>query len=128
MNILTKEQILEAQDMTIEKVDVSKWWGEPVFVRALSGAERDEFEQESLEAPVDIGDTPDDAKRKVNMRNFRARLAVKTICDESGTRLFTDAEADALGAKNAKPLDLIFDVAQRLSGFRKEDVDELTKN
>lgn len=112
---LTKQQILEASDLKKEKVEVPEWGGY-VFVRTLTGAEFDQYERSIIEG------------RKVNLSNVRAKLASRTIVDDDGKRLFTEAEAKALGGKSAKALDRVYDVAARLNGVGPKDVEELVKN
>tara|TARA_R110002020_G_scaffold273792_1_gene488961 strand:+ start:7857 stop:8204 length:348 start_codon:yes stop_codon:yes gene_type:complete len=114
--MLSKDAILKADDLPKELVDVPEWGGS-VYVRTLRGNERDNFEQ-SL-----VG-----KKQKTSLENVRARFAVLTICDESCTRLFTDADAKALGEKSAAALDRVFAVAQRLNGFSEKDASELSQN
>jgi len=116
---LTKEGILGAADSKIEKLDVPEWGGH-VFIRSMTGTERDEFEAETY---VTKGKTVE-----FNRRNFRARLLVRALCDEKGEALFTLKDIDALGKKSAKALDRCFGAAQKLNGLSAEDVDELTKN
>ena len=114
--MLTKDQILScATDLPTEEVQVPEWGGS-VFVRTMSGIERDSFEQSILDA------------KKTGLVNVRARLAVRVVCDSSGARIFDDADAAALGKKSGKALDRIFDVAQRLSGIGAKEVAELEKN
>jgi len=112
---LTRDAILGVQDLKTERVPVPEWGGD-IYVRGMSGAERDAFEQSLM-----VGDkfTPD---------NVRARLAARCICDEKGERLFSDADIVVLGAKNAAALDRVYDVAQRLSGIGKKDLDAAIKN
>ena len=117
--MLNKSQILGAVDIVIEKVAVPEWGGD-VFVKSLTGAEKDAFE----ESIVDMSGTD----VKVNMKNARAKLAAKTICDKDGVRIFDDADIPALGEKNGAVLERIFNVAQRLSGLSKDDVKKLIKN
>ena len=63
--MLTKEQILESDDLKTEVVDVPEWGGE-VTIRIMSGTERDAFEQALYEsAPKNKG---------VSLKNIRARL------------------------------------------------------
>jgi hypothetical protein len=50
------------------------------------------------------------------------------MIDESGKRLFPDADVRELGKKSASALQRVFEVAQRLSGLSNADVEELTKN
>ena len=59
--------------------------------------------------------------------NIRAKLCALTICDESGTRLFNEADVQALGEKSAVELSKVFIVAQRLSGITDADVKELSE-
>lgn len=113
---LTKEQILKAKDLKEETVNVPEWGGS-VKVRSLTGRERDEFERDVF----NDGD-------KSTWENFRAKLVALTIVDEKGERIFTSSDVHALGNKSALALDKIFSVSQRLSGLRKEDVEEMTKN
>lgn len=116
---LSKDEILSASDIKIEKVAVPEWGGE-VYVKGMTGAERDKFEASILELR---GNT-----QKLNMVNVRAKLACYTICDESGERLFKEEEIAELAKKSAQALQRIFDVAQKLSGIGAEDVDSLLKN
>ena len=118
--MLSKEEILNAQDLPREEVKVPEWGGS-VFVLTLTGAQRDAFEQSIMEKKGS-------KTREANLRNIRAKLASMAICDEAGKRMFSDAEAEALGAKSAKALDRIFEAAQRLNGLSNEDVEDLAKN
>jgi len=119
MGLLTRDAILEAQDLQHEEVYIPEWGGS-VRVRTLTGAERDAFEQSIVDQRGK--DT------RMNLRNIRAKLVALTVVDGDGKRLFSDADAKLLGQKSASALDKIFEVAQRLSGLRDEDVEELAKN
>ena len=119
MSLLSKTAILAAQDLQTEDVEVPEWGG-AVRVRSFTGRERDAFE-----ASMVRGDGRD---RRVDLTNMRARLVGLTVIDESGQRLFTDEEADLLGAKSGAALDRVFAVAQKLNGLSGADVDELSKN
>ena len=117
--LLSKEQILSAEDLKSEIVEVPEWGGS-VKVRMMTGTERDAFETSIFEV-----------KGKDTERNFvdlRAKLVARTLIDENGERLFTDKDIALLGKKSAKALDRVFQVAQQLNGIGKEAVEELTKN
>jgi len=116
---LNKQAILEVKDIEIEQVDVPEWGGH-VFVKGMTGMERDTFEASIVQQ------RGKDAR--VNMVNIRAKLAAATICDKEGIRLFNDKDVKALGKKSANALQRVFDVAQRLSGITEDDVDELADN
>lgn len=114
--MLNRDSILAASDLPTEEVPVPEWGGS-VYVRTMSGTERDSFEQSIV-----------DAKKGNGMVNVRARLAVRVLCDDKGGRLFADSDADALGKKSGKALDRVFEVAQRLCGIGAKDVKELEGN
>jgi len=107
--MLTREQILQSDDLPRETVPVPEWGGE-VQVRTMTGTDRDAFEA-SL-----IG-------KEGRLENVRARLVSLTLCDESGSRLFSDGDIAALGGKSAKALDRVFAVSQRLNGIGADQVD-----
>ena len=119
MALLSREAILQVQDLPTERIPVPEWGGE-VIVRGLTAAERDQFEQSIVETRGK--DT------RVNLRNIRAKLVVLCCVDEQGNRIFRDEDAEVLGRKSAVALNRVFEVAQRLSGLRPEDVEELAGN
>lgn len=120
MGILNKDQILAAADIQTEEVEVPEWGGS-VIVKALSGAERDSYEELILRKGTS-------GKFEMVFPNMRAKLLVKTLVDADLKPIFTDKDVKALGEKNAEVLDRLFEVASRLSGISREDVDELAKN
>src|SRR5688572_12784372 len=97
-----RDEIIEADDIKREGVPVPEW-GCTVFVQVMSGVERDAFEQACL---------GDDGK--MSTANIRAKLAAHTVVDDKGKRVFSDSDAELLGAKSAAALDRIFSVASKL--------------
>jgi hypothetical protein len=110
--VLTRDEILKAQDLRTEEVYVPEWGG-TVIVKSLTGTERDLFEDSVI------------SSGRRDFKGVRARLAALSIVDENGKRLFTFEEAEKLGEKSARALDRVFAVAQRLSGFTRKDMEEL---
>jgi hypothetical protein len=119
MAYLTRDVILQADDLLVEDVEVPEWGG-VVRVRGLTGAERDDFEASVVEQRG--------KKTRLNMQNFRAKLVVRVAINGDGQRLFTDKDASLLGRKSAAALQRVFEVAQRLSGLSDQDVEELVGN
>lgn len=117
MSLLTKEQIFQADDLKSELVKTPEWGGE-VYVRSLTGTDRDAFEQSLLDLDT----------KEVNLVNARSKLCALTIVDEKGKRLFSEADVVKLGKKNGIVLGRIYEVAERLSGLGKSDIKELVKN
>lgn len=117
--LLTRDEILAADDRKIETVDVPEWGGQ-VGVLGLTGTERDTLSGSLI-----------DHKGNVNTRraiNLQTRLPALCMVDEHGHRLFAEADVARLGEKSAAALKRVFDAAQRLSGLSVADVEEMTKN
>ena len=115
---LKRDDILKVQDIKIEKVHVPEWGGD-VYVKGMTGAERDGFEASVVNMRG--------KGTNVDMSNIRAKLATQTLCDENGERLFTDVDVKALGKKSASALQRVFEVAQKLSGIGDDAIQELTE-
>lgn len=115
MTLLTKEQILAADDQPTKDVEVPEWGG-TVRIRTMSASERDKWESETY------------ADGKVNTLDFRARFCALCIVDEQGARLFTDEEVSTLGRKSAAALQRVFNEAQSLNALSNKDVKELEGN
>jgi hypothetical protein len=113
-----RENILAADDLPREKVATDEWApsGVPfVYVRGLTAAERDDYEQSLTERGPD-----GTVRAKVRQQNLRAGFVARVIVDENGERVFTDKDVDALGGKNASVIDRIWDRARELSGMGVE--------
>ena len=117
---LSRDAILEAPDLAIVEVEVPEWGG-TVRVRSLSGAERDAFEASCTKERKDGG-------RDFDPRNVRAKLVALTLVDENGLRMFQQDDVKAIGRKNAKALERIFDAATELNGLSGADVTSLEGN
>lgn len=114
MATLNRSQIFEAEDRkpSLTRVHVPEWGGD-VFVRVMTGAERDAFEGYF---------------ETCRHKNLRAYLAVCVCCDEHGKDIFQADDLEALGAKSSAALDRIFPVALRVNRLRKKDIEELEGN
>ena len=124
MAILSRAEILGADDITIVEVDVPEWGG-TVRVRALTGAERDQYEESLIRWRATKGQK---VTATVALGNARAKLVSLAVVDETGERLFSDRDVAALGEKSAAALERVFDVAAKLSGLQPADVAELTQS
>ena len=95
----------------------------------MSGRERDDFEASLLEEPAGNRQQRRQKRKQkeTNLANIRAKMCAWCIVAEDGARLFSDQDVVALGDKSAAALDRVFDVAQRLSGFDEEDIEEIAE-
>jgi hypothetical protein len=105
--------ILNADDRKLIPVEVPEW-NRTIYIKPMSGAERDSFEGETL-------------KLKDRMANFRARTVVRVACNQDGTRLFQDSDAEALSAKSGVALDRVWTVAQGLARLGGAEVEAAGK-
>jgi len=117
--MLDRDAILNADDLKHEDVEVPEWGGE-VRVQELPGVEREAYEAEV----ADLRESSTHDK----FCNLRARLLVRSVIDEKGERVFTNADIAMLGQKSASVLDRLFDIAQELSGLGATMAAELEKN
>lgn len=121
MTALTRDAIIQADDRKMERVDVPEWGGH-VFVRSLTGRERDAFE-------ADINKPSRKGKGENNFDNFRAKFVALCMVDEDGQQLFkTRQEIAMLGSKSVAALQRVFNKAQELNGMSDEDVEDLTED
>ncbi|MFE4717855.1 hypothetical protein ACFRLW_15775 [Streptomyces sp. NPDC056728] len=121
MSYLSADDILKADDLLREDVEVPEWGG-TVLVQGMNGTARDLFEASML------NDSMDGVSKDKAMDMYRARLAAACIVDKDGKRLFQGAAIKRLGEKSAQALSRVVEVASRLSGLSDSDVEELTGN
>jgi hypothetical protein len=116
------DDLLALDDLPREEFEAPEWAralnGRKLFIRMLTGTERDAFEAENLLRKGESYQT--------NFQNMRARLVSKCLVDEAGALVIPDPEK--LGRKNQDVLDRAFVQAQRLNKLRNEDVEETEKN
>lgn len=118
--MLSKNDIRQVQEiLAIERCEVPEWGGH-IYLRELSGKERDAYESSMLKGQG--------RKQRLVTDNVRAKLVALAACDENRQPLFVPADADWLGTRGAAPLHRAYQVAARLSGITDDDVEELAKN
>jgi hypothetical protein len=103
-------------DLPLEPVDVPEWpkVGK-VWLRTLTGTERDKFESDNLAFKERAG--PE------FLKDFRSRLLVRTLADSKGQRLYQDGEVAAVAKRSGKVLDRLYDAACRLNGLGQYEGD-----
>src|SRR5690554_3545198 len=122
MALLSKTDILGADDIPHEDVSVPEWGG-TVRVRGLTGGQRS-----LIEATMIAAKGQEVSVRTEAFKTLRERLVAACLVDESGKRLFSDKEVGALAEKSGKVLGRLFEIAQRLSGMDDDAVEEMAGN
>lgn len=110
VRMISREDILGTK-LAVEPVPVPEWGG-TVYVREMTGAERDAWESTMIQS----------------RENARAVTLVRCIVNEAGERLFRDEDAEALGAKSGRILARIADVARRLNKLGGDDLEDAKGN
>lgn len=119
MALLKRGDILAADDLKTQDVEVPEWGGS-VRIRTLTAAQRDDFDA-SLSSGIGTN-------RTVDLHNLRARLVSLCVVDEEGAPQFTKDDVAALGAKSAAALSRVFEAAQALNGMTPQAVEAAAKN
>jgi hypothetical protein len=120
MALLTKEQILGADDRTFEVVDVPEWGGQ-VRVAVWSGLQRDRFDLEIVRRRKE-------AQSDESAGHFRALVVACSLVDEAGHPLgWTPEDIERLSVeRSAKPLTRIFRVADKLNAITSAEKEKIS--
>ena len=103
-----RERILAANDLRREAVDVPEW-GAQIWISMLGLTDRLEYERWS-------------AKQSQDSDELIVRLLVLTATDEDGRRVFTEADAKELAAKNPDVLLRLGQIAARVNRLGAAEV------
>ncbi len=114
--MLTKEEILNANDRQTSELDVPEWGGR-VRISTMSGFARDRFEASIVKKQGGI-----------NTDNIRAKLVAACLIDDSGNLLFSESDIEQLGKKSCRALDAVFAEAQSLNKIGSTEVETQAKN
>ena len=120
--LLSKDQILAAQDRRETVVEVPEWGGQ-IRLMEMSGADRAAY----LSSIFKYGTNE---KGEVTVEgdptNADAKLLARTIVDEDGNRVFSEEDIIALGQKNGLVLDRLSTEANKLNALTPTAVDDAT--
>jgi len=110
--LLSRDDLLKGDELKIEKVSLGDGF---IYVREMNGREHGAFER----AVVILG-----KEREVDVL-FRAKLVVRTACDEKGKLLFQSEDAEKLAEQiSAHKLGIIAEASSELNQIGKRDVTE----
>ncbi len=130
---LTKEMLLEQKDaLAIEKVELKDSKDVVrghVFVREMTAKEKNTWELSLTKTLPKVGRQQQETV--MNLEDYRVKLAICTLCDEDGGRLF-DMKPNIINTLSEKisasNMERIADTANRLNKITKEDQEVLVKN
>ena len=125
MGLLDRRKLLEKEKLEVIQVDLGD--DEFVFVRQMTGRERDRWEESLIKEVKDEDGHIESYKR--SMDDFRAKLVVNCVCNEKGENLLQHDDYELLSQNmSARKLEKIVNVAQRLNKISEEDKEALVKN
>jgi hypothetical protein len=108
------------EDILVEEVSIPMWHNRSVLVCGLSAAAKNQYQQSLVDMK--------NGTQKLRLENSTAKLVALTVVNRERQRLFTERDIEKLGTKSAAALECIVEVANRLSGMTKQEVDALVKN
>ncbi len=112
-----REQILNADDIETELVEVPAW-GVTVEIRSMDGRSRTRLLKSAS-----------DNDGVIDMERMYPEMVILCSFDpESGERIFTADDVDALLSKSAAPLELLATSAMRVSGMTGDAVEVAGKD
>lgn len=110
-----RDQILQCKDIQSEQLVIPQW-DVIVEVRGLNGRQRAALFKETM-----------DNRGAVDLAKMYPRLALESCYDpDTGELVFQEGDFDAVAEKSGAALELIAQVAMRLSGIG--NAEELVKN
>ncbi len=120
MPALTRTQIQTASDIKTERVAVPEWGGY-VNAKAMSGYEREQFEQTVAQPGAD-------GKIQISYKQMRITAVIACTVDDDGNHIFTDADRDWLNDKSGAALDRVASAILRLSGISQGATEAAVEN
>ena len=124
MNLLDRNQLLKKEELEIVEVVLGN--DEKVFVRQMTGRERDRFEQTLVR---EVKDKKGNVTYEKTTEDFRAKLAVCTVCDGAGKLIFEVSDYSLLSQNmSAARLEKIVNAAQKLNKITEDSKEDTLKN
>jgi len=121
VTVVTKEMFLRSYKPPVEDVPLPELGpGVVIRVRGMTTRERSDFERQFMSKSGE--------RIPGRTQEMRERLLVWACVDENNVPLFSMSDIRAIGEQNSVVTERIVDVAQRLCGMGKVNVEEIEKN
>ena len=93
-----KEKIKAANDRPLKKIIVPEWDNAEIYVRTMTGGQRQRFEEKNLKG-----------------RDIILMMLAVCLCNADGTPIYTEEELDELGEKNLVVLGRLYGECDRIN-------------
>ena len=120
MSTIDKHAIFAADDLRLEEVPVPEWPCGRIYIRIMTGIERDKWEG--------LVQKRSGVNGNINLIGVRALLVALTAVDQDGNRVFVEEDVDQLQKKNSAVLDRLAGVAMSANGIGDADLEDLKKS
>lgn len=111
-----REQILSKRECRRESIQIDGWEF-PVFVKVMTGTERDQWEI-----------WWDELRKGDGRKHFRASLLIFTVVDADGAAVFQRTDLDAVGQLPSPAVERLHEAAFRLNRLGKEAAESAEGN
>jgi hypothetical protein len=131
MTLLTRQQVIAAQDLKSIDVPVPEWGeGAEVRMRLLNARERNEIESRMFKEEITKDESGENVVRRVvdPAVNMRVLLVGSVLINEDGSRMFSDDELNMLDSKAAAVINRLFNEAQKINAMANQSLEEAEKN
>lgn len=120
INLKDKLSEIREKPIEVQPVDLPEYGGS-VYVRVMSGTERDRFDSEIVRRKHLLGDK--------FTEGIRGLIVAATVCDANGALQFALDEAEIIGHVFPSPiLNRIVNVARKLNAMGSDAVEEAKGN
>ena len=125
--LLTRAEILAADDIPSEIVPVPEWGG-AVRVIGMTVKARGKYEASFRKEVRNRAGVVEVQQNTAGLLTVRERLVLLCTVDAENKQLFTAEDIPALSEKSAVAMERVVTAAKKLSGMSEEDIQELEKN
>jgi hypothetical protein len=123
MGIGTEVLALGKRPRKVQKVDGEPWGRDDIYVRKMSGEERDAYH-------MDVYARSDKTSGNLNnIKGWHAQVVVLNACDQFGVNIFEPGQVGELNKlDDTESLDLVFDAVRDFNGLTPLAQEELEGN
>lgn len=123
---ISREKFLKKQEFKIEQVIIDETTGDFVYIKQMSGFDRDRLEQSMT---IQTKDEKGNEIAKVTTENFKAKMICATVCDENGVLLLKPDDYKTINANfTADAIENLSNKASDLNKIRQKDQEDAVKN
>jgi hypothetical protein len=114
--LLTRDEILDANDLETMELNVPEWGG-LVRISLLSASAMDAYESSLT-----------NTKGRIDIKDARAKFLAEVLVDGNGKKLFTKVDIKGLGQKSTKAHARVYKAAMNFNALTEDEIETIIKN